>query len=405
MNTDSELAVRELLHRWFVLYNPFYFASAALVLLGVARLTTGAPVMGVAGFLLPDLLLLFYRASLLGAVFLLERRGARRPAVLLGLLSVVLWFDPTLQSEHTAAHLADHARLLVALLRAALVPAFALALASILRLRTSRGTLRLLTGTAATISVGSALFELDEADPERVFLGLVASALVVAVVLLRRPIRIESAGGAFGGWSRTVARRAALFLGGICVAGLGLHLAALAWIHEAASPECAAVFALAAVVAVGSERRSWTVLVASVLGVLVLAPEAAGAWLVAAAVAVGARAVDRRSFEPLVSVPVLLWLAAATREIGGASHVEAPWVLTVATSGLLCWMAWRLRLSEGILWIPVLAVWTRWEVALSPFALGLLSFGLGLASLLGGLLRDQAFSRRSNRPAWSGRDP
>ncbi len=96
------------LHRCFVLYNPLYFFSALCFIFGVflvSRGLTRIPQVQRHLFMDGQVLLTgvieLYEILLLAGSFILYRKtGQRRPAVILGLIEVVLIFDLTFQTEH-----------------------------------------------------------------------------------------------------------------------------------------------------------------------------------------------------------------------------------------------------------------------------------------------------------------
>ncbi len=151
-----------ILHRWFIRYNPLYFASAMLVLAGVFVMAreigcgdalSHASIAGIAQL---------YAFALIGGAWLLLRHTAdRRPAVILGLAALVFSFDPAFCSERLAS--VEGAGLLLTAAFAALGPVKLMLLAFVFRIR----------GAIAPI--------------------LVASAVLVAIPLL--PNAIEAAAG------------------------------------------------------------------------------------------------------------------------------------------------------------------------------------------------------------------
>lgn len=91
-----------LLHRWFVRYNPLYFFSAACVLYGTYLVHESLEDWTVGTITLAATLQL-YELALIGSAALLFRvANQRRPAIVLALLSVLFFFDPSLRSETLA---------------------------------------------------------------------------------------------------------------------------------------------------------------------------------------------------------------------------------------------------------------------------------------------------------------
>jgi hypothetical protein len=88
-------ALRPLLYRWFVQFNPFFTASALCVLGGVLVLSRALGTGSERGL---TLVVELYQWLLIGVAGVLYRRLLeRRPAAILGLIAVVFAMDPTLQ--------------------------------------------------------------------------------------------------------------------------------------------------------------------------------------------------------------------------------------------------------------------------------------------------------------------
>jgi hypothetical protein len=89
------------MHRWFVEYNPLYLLSAMLVLIGLTLLSRAAADHGTMqqelGYV--PVIAEVYALSLIAGAALLTRIGQRRPAVMLGLLTVLYQGDLTLLTE------------------------------------------------------------------------------------------------------------------------------------------------------------------------------------------------------------------------------------------------------------------------------------------------------------------
>jgi hypothetical protein len=93
-----------ILHRWFVQYNPLYFASALLVLGGLFLVAGGLGVDDIGSHTAVAAIAQLYQFLLLGAARLLVSRPCgRRPALLLGLVTLVFLFDGALCSERLAS--------------------------------------------------------------------------------------------------------------------------------------------------------------------------------------------------------------------------------------------------------------------------------------------------------------
>jgi len=93
-----------LLHRWFIRYNPLYFASALFVLAGVFLAATGLRHDDLRSHAALAGITELYQFALLGAAWMLLRwTKQKRPAVILGIVSLVFLFDLTLCSERLAS--------------------------------------------------------------------------------------------------------------------------------------------------------------------------------------------------------------------------------------------------------------------------------------------------------------
>ena len=100
---ESAAAIRRVLHRWFVQYNPTYLLSAVLVFAGCFLWSRGAVrEESLGGTLGIPLVAEVYAASLIGGAALLTRIGQRRPAVILALIAIVYQWDTTLHTEACA---------------------------------------------------------------------------------------------------------------------------------------------------------------------------------------------------------------------------------------------------------------------------------------------------------------
>jgi len=100
----QQLSWRELLHYWFVQFNPLYFISALCMLIGVFLVARNIEALDARSPERVQLLLFAviqaYEFLLIGgAALLVHRAGAVRPAVILVLLEAVFLFDCTFRLE------------------------------------------------------------------------------------------------------------------------------------------------------------------------------------------------------------------------------------------------------------------------------------------------------------------
>jgi hypothetical protein len=94
---------REIFHRWFVQYNPFYFASALLVLAGVFLVTRDPDRWEDGHLALAAVIQLYELALIAGAGLLFALPGQRRPAVILGIVTMAFLFDASFRTEALAS--------------------------------------------------------------------------------------------------------------------------------------------------------------------------------------------------------------------------------------------------------------------------------------------------------------
>jgi hypothetical protein len=117
-NGDSKSNVRErfqhIVYTWFVRYNPLYFFSALCVLSGMFLVSRGLNVMEwTRGQLALTVIMQVYEWLLIvGGALLFRKAGQDRPAVILGIMEVVLLFDCTFRTE--VATTLDHSGRMIA---------------------------------------------------------------------------------------------------------------------------------------------------------------------------------------------------------------------------------------------------------------------------------------------------
>ena len=131
---SSSHRLRQLLHYWFVQYNPLYFFSALCVLLGMFLITRELPQLNWQhGHIFASAVMQVYELMLIAGAALLFRGASQyRPSVLLGLLAVFFMFDCTLQTEGLVA-----VSPLYAVVWVCMIPVKITALAYAFRLRAS----------------------------------------------------------------------------------------------------------------------------------------------------------------------------------------------------------------------------------------------------------------------------
>ncbi len=398
--------VRRVFARWFVQYNPLYFASALCILVGIYLVST--EMQGLRWHserLLLVGVLETYQALVLAGAALLLHAGQRRPAVILALLELPFLCDWTFQTEA----LSTLAR--VGAWASAAWVVFAVAKALVL-LRLFRVRLR---PVGAVVLLGG--------------LGYVA-ALPQVLAAVTAPFGAHLAGtwalalllGALAGfrqvvgcflvldeWGRTVERRA-LRAAGFIGAGLGLlHLAAAAsQFGVRLEPAHAAPFVLVVALLARDEVVAW-------IGAAIALVLTAGTPEIASPVAAGmgllligcARAWGR----PRIHVAAISLLALSVQVAGwspGPLPPLVPWVWGLAGCAL-AWVGWReaVRLAWAASVASLLLGASPWADRCVPrnrLEWGLALLGAGFLWLVLGVALSWAARRRETE--WTrGADP
>ncbi len=368
---------RELLHRWFVRYNPLYFFSALCVLGGVFFVSRGLDEVGWReGKVLLTAVLETYQLLLIAAAALLYRVARqRRPAVLLGLLEAVFFLDCTLQTEGLAAL---ESRSLAAAWVA--MAAFKLAaLAWAFRLRPSAPAFLVPLLAAAALAATPQVLDLENAGRPAVHLLVTWLAAGLAALVLEVRPRIASLRPLDPAGDAALQRLTAAVLG-IWGGLFLLHLAAWTAIYDVPLTASHAVpFLLLATLRARREIGVWAG-VAAAMAVAGSAPAtAAPAALLAAALFV---LQARRLGQDRLYLGAVMALHLAIRTAGWQQGPppEAGWALMLATAAALLLLAWRLRLPVALVPLPLGLYDLRHHL------LGLGALELGSALLLIGFL-------------------
>jgi hypothetical protein len=211
-----------LMHRWFVQYNPLYFASALFVLLGVVLMTRDPLDWSHGQLALAGLIELYQLALIGGAALLFSLPEQRRPAVILGIVALAFMFDITFRTEALASiELLPASALWAALL------AIKLALvARALRVRLPRLQTLAWTFTGLVLAAGPHFVREPFMLPLACWLGIGLAALVAwgrPLIVPRVPL---------DDWGRTVAGRIAGVLPLCWVVVYWLHVVAWCGIYE-----------------------------------------------------------------------------------------------------------------------------------------------------------------------------
>jgi hypothetical protein len=256
------MSARQLLHRWFVEYNPLYILSAALVLRGV-NLISGALVG--AGHVYAQLavpaVVELYAWTLIGGAALLFRIGLRRPAVMLALLAVVYQGDLTLHTE-TCAFLGG-AGLFASLVWGASFVLKLFALARAMRLRVSASAFAVPVFGALGLVLVPRMVQHASAHAGSMLAAAWLFALFAASLWTKRQIDHEHA---LDDWGLTVMRRTRLATWSIWGALAVVHVL---FLFSQRAMDASALLPLPLLLATRFMRRELFVW-ASALGALVL---------------------------------------------------------------------------------------------------------------------------------------
>jgi hypothetical protein len=257
--TGGRRAAAALLDRWFVRYNPLFFASAMLVLAGAWQLAGALREMGLGGGPMARLMVLAIYAAVLAvaASWLWRRAGERRAAVLLALLVALVALDPTCALAAAAIELPAAQAGGAALAWAALVALLAWRLSGALGCAAgSRRWPNVLWPTAVAALVGGGPLLLDaRLSRDSTYLALATAGLALALAMRRWPLALgthevsapatpgetagspaaagqESAAAADAAWEATVRKRLALALPVGWLVALAAHAGAWAVLFD-----------------------------------------------------------------------------------------------------------------------------------------------------------------------------
>lgn len=365
----NESALRRLLYRWLVEFNPLYLLSAALVLGGASLMSRGLAQQGsLFGQLGVGAVAELYSAALIGGAALLTRIGLKRPAVMLALLTVLYQGDLTLHTE-TCVYLGWQGTLAsigwIALFVAKLV-----ALGWAVRVRIPRSVIAVATfGACGVAGLPPNLVHLD-ARHGTGLVALWAFGLVAAALHVWRDVTSQVD---LDAWGRTVLRRSvraswamwgalALFHVVFWSAQYGLELVVLA-------PLCL----LLAARVMRSELRAWTTVVGTLSAVAAMLPELFSVTAFMAAGALLLRA--------LFPMPTVSTVTAAREALGPyRTSTAEPHSVTFMSVGTICREA-CLRWLVGALASAYLGTWTlRWTGG--PWPAHWIALDLALTALL-----------------------
>ncbi len=374
--TDREKKdrARALLHRWMVLYNPFYFMSALSLLGGILLISEGlegSPVDWTLGHLALVGVVQGYELCLILTAAWLHRRGLIRPAVLLAFVECLFLLDPT-SFTHVVAHFEPYDSG-AAVLWAVLAPFKILGLCWALQLRMRPWAFSLASICLGLIAVVPTALDNGWAGPHDV-LALVCWGLGFLLLLLReRPLAIASK-ATLDDWGRTVLTRARTALTWALPIGLGMHawawksifavdletyfllpiLLSVIWI----SKDSAALWPISAVVLVWSSP-DYLMVTSLVLG----------------AVCLYQARIRREGIYPFAAV-LLFYLSISCWGWSGEGLPSPSWWADVPLIAATAWLAWRHWRKMFLM--P--AVWRFWVLVTRQDVDGF-HLGIGLAVL------------------------
>lgn len=325
MSATSSLAEADatLLYRWFILYNPLYIFSALCVLSGVYLLAEDLPGLGAGQVILFAIIQAYELFVLAGAAFVHRQLGQTRPAVTLGVLALLFWFDPTLRTDGlaTVEGLVGPA---FSLLWIALTTGKLWTVAWIFRLAAPIWYYGLLMLGPVMIAVDPYLMTVAGADRGHVLLTGGGLVVVFAALThwLRPPITSRES---LDAWGETVLKRATAALAGMWIGFAYMHM--ITWM--------------------GIYDIPWSAryLLPPFLLVLIMVKEEQVGWLSAAGFVLFVRGHD---------VPLLSGLVALV--LLGKAWFEGKRNFYVATMLLAYWGIWHLGyenegLPEPKLWL------------------------------------------------------
>ena len=331
--------LRRVLARWFVQYNPFYFASALCVLVGIYLVSTEMQALRWRSerLLLVGVMEAYQVLVLTGAALLLRVAKQQRPAVILALLEIPFLFDWTFQTEalSTLGQVGPSASGAWGLL--AIAKAVVLLRLFRVRLRPA-GALVLIGGFVYLAALPQVLASVAGPFSAHLAATWALALLVGALAGFRQVV------GSFlvlDHWGRTVERRA-LRAAGTIGAGLGLlHLAAAAsQFGVRLTPAHAAPFVLVVGLLARDEVVAW--LAAAVALVLTLSAPAAVSP-VAATMGVLLLGCARAWGRPRLHVAAIALIGLSAQLggwAGGPFPPMVPWVWCLAGC-TLAWVGWR----------------------------------------------------------------
>ena len=376
---------RDLLHYWFVQYNPLYFFSALCVLCGTFLVSRGLETMGwEQGQILLTIVIQAYEVLLLISTALLFRvAGQRRPAVILAMVEVFFLFDPTFQTMTIAT--LGKTGLVLSTAWVVMVLVKLEILAWIFRLRLSPTALML--PALAAVAVAGMPYALGFTGVANGTIHVIGTwyAVGLVAVFLWTPPQVTCA-ITLDAWGQTVFHRASTAAWMIWTGLYLYHFAA--WSVQFSIPVTvshAAPFLLLVPFLSKKEMSVWAGCLGAVVVTAVepftVAPTAMVVSMVFACH--GWRTERHRLF---VGAVLSLYVAACTMGWHSGLLPEPALWLNVTTAALLFVMAWRLQLLSAVL-AAVVVMLPTWKnfVPQDTLAWGVFLLVIGFLALIAGV--------------------
>jgi hypothetical protein len=343
----------QLIHYWFVQYNPLYFFSALCVLAGVYLLALeldGNPAItangdwSLAQMLLFAVIQLYELLLIAAAGFLVHKVGLVRPAVILTLLEGVFLFDCTFRLE-TISHLGITGTVLT-VAWVVLIPVKVWLLGRALRLKVPLSVIGLAAGGGAGLALMMQSLGMPGVDRSVVILAVTwwgAALIACAVTLAPRISRADAPDDASDSVCARIAKSLLLLLGGIYFYHV---LNYITWIgvddHAVMAPMIGTIFLLFSLLR-PYEREIWLGIVIALLASL---PYPAATFpmclFVTGILLYQARQSGNARF--VVGAVLSAYLATWTFAFTISGHLPPPPVWsTVLAAALLGYLAWKLR--------------------------------------------------------------
>lgn len=340
----------ELIHYWFVQYNPLYFFSAFCVLGGVYLLALELDGNAVAhgGWSLAQVFLFSviqtYELLLIAAAgFLVHKIGLMRPAAILTLLEGVFLLDCTFRLE-TISHLGATGTAL-SIIWVILVPLKVWLLGRALRIDMPATVIWLVTGAAAGLACMLQTLGMPEVNRAMVILIATwwgAGLFAYTVIAKPRISRSSKADEHSDKMINRIAKSLLIVLGGIYFYHVFNYVA---WVGvddgAVTGPMVGTVFLMIALLR-RSEREIWVGTLLALLSSFVF-PPSAFAMCVLAAVTLVIRAWQSGKARFLVGAVLSAYLASWTFSWSFGEPSMAPLWSAFLAAGGLAYLAWKLR--------------------------------------------------------------